>query len=231
MGGRGGASHRQTAGSLVNGQLGRDPRLMGFREFVNYMDADAWHMANSFDWTRWNQILSSAERSGIEEYTSSLYSEINAALRESGSTPDFVQRAIQGAKAGLAKWEASEDFVVYRGANLHWTANLLGGKEDQLSDANFLRSRIGKRVTDKGFMSAAVTESKAWTGPDKVLYKIYVRKGTSGMYVEPVTMSNNEYEYLFNSGSRFVVHEIKTDASGRILSMTLEAMPTKRRRR
>lgn len=231
MGGRGGASHRQTSGSLINGQLGNDPRLPGFQAFINTIDADAWHMSNSFDWTRWNQLLSYAEREGIEEYTSFLYGTINAALRESEAASDYVDRIIQGAKAGLAKWAASQDFIAFRGANLHWTASLLGGTEDQLSDANFLRSRIGKRVTDKGFMSAAVTERAAWTGPNKVLYKIYVHKGTSGMYVEPITQSPGEYEFLFNSGSQFVVHEIKTDASGRILSMTLEAIPTRRRRR
>lgn len=228
MGGRGGASHRQTAGSLVNGQLGRDPRLAGFRVFSDPNDAYNWHTLNNFDWDRWNQMLSHAERLGIQMYTGSYYGVINTALRENQAPDASTRDIINNLKAGLDRWESTEEFITFRGANRYWTANLLGGTEAQLSNANFLRSRIGKQVTDKGFMSSAVTESDAWFG---VKYKIYVPKGVSGMYVDPISRNRGEREFLFNAGTRFIVHEIKTDSSGRIESMTLEALPTKKRRR
>ena len=89
------------------------------------------------------------------------------------------------------------------------------------------KSRIGKTVTDKGFMSSAVTEADAWFG---VKYKIYVPKGVSGMYVDPISRNSGEREFLFNADTQFIVHEIKTDAYGIITSMTLEALPKRRRR-
>lgn len=224
MGGRGGASHRSTAG-----HFGRDPMLQGFRTFSDSWDAYNWHEQNNFDFDRWRQLLTDAERSGIQMYTGQAYKLMNPALRENQAAAAYIQRAIDGAKAGLAKWETSDEFIAFRGANLHWTANLLGGTEAQLSDAGFLRSRIGKKVTDKGFMSSAVSKDAAWYA--EVDYKIYVRKGVSGMYVEPITRSGGEYEFLFNSGTQFKIHEIITDASGRITSMTLEALPVKKRRR
>lgn len=226
MGGRGGASHRGTAG-----HFGRDPLLQGFRDFSDTLSTYNWHEQNNFDWDRWNQLMSDAERNGIYAYTGSLYDAMNRVLRKNENEGAYVQRQIDNAKAGLSKWVTMDEFVVYRGAYPGPTASLLGGTKDQLSDANFLRSRIGKNVTDKGFMSSAVHESDAWTGSSKVTYKIYVNKGVSGMYVDLVSANRTEREFLFNAGTQFVVHEIKTDASGRITSMTLEAMPVRKRRR
>lgn len=60
--------------------------------------------------------------------------------------------------------------------------------------------------------------------------KIYVNKGVSGMYVDAISANSGEYEFLFNRDTRFKVHGIKTNASGRITELVLEAVPTKKKR-
>ena len=42
--------------------------------------------------------------------------------------------------------------------------------------------------------------------------------------------NSGEYEFLFNRDTRFKVHGIKTNASGRITELVLEAVPTKKKR-
>ena len=132
-----------------------------------------------------------------------------------------VANYIAGATAGLDKFEAADDVVTFRGANLHWTANLLGGSEAQMSNAAFLKSKIGKTDVDKGFMSSGTHRSSAFG--NQVQYTIFVHKGVSGMYVDPISHFMGEHEFLFNRDTYFKVHQIKTDSNGRIVELVLEA--------
>ena len=220
MGGRGGGSHRG------GGYLGRDPMFASFRTFATQDEAIRYHLANNFNWSTWN-ALTDEERNGIYQYTSYWYRDINTALREGHTPGGDVQRFIDGATSGLSKWVAAEDVITFRGANLHWTANLLGGTHEQMSDPAFLHSRIGKTVVDKGFMSSGTHTDSSWTAD--VNYKIYVNKGVSGMYVDEISANSGEYEFLFNRDTSFIVHHIKTRPDGRISDLVLEAVPKKRR--
>ena len=121
-----------------------------------------------------------------------------------------------------------DDVITFRGANLHWTANLLGGTEAQMENAAFLRSRIGKTVVDKGFMSSGTHKDSSWSAA--VDYTIFVHKGVRGMYVDPISENSGEYEFLFGRDTEFKVHMIRTGSNGRIRELVLEALPTKRRR-
>lgn len=221
MGGRGGSSHRNSSGIM-----GRMPNRPGFLRFGSQSAAAIWHEANSFSWDQWTRMLSDAERQGIQWYTGSWYSAMNTDLREGTPSSADVQRLIDGATSGLAKWKAAQDMVTFRGANLHWTANLLGGTEAQMSDAAFLRGRIGKTVTDKGFMSTGTHEDSAWYADVK--YTIFTRKGVQGMYVDPISMNKGEYEFLFNRDTEFKVHMIRTNSSGQIIELVLEAKKSKK---
>ena len=206
--------------------MGRMPNRPGFLHFGSQSAAAIWHEANSFSWDQWTRMLSDAERQGIQWYTGSWYSAMNTDLREGKPSSADVQRLIDGATSGLAKWKAAQDMVTFRGANLHWTANLLGGTEAQMSDAAFLRSRIGKTVTDKGFMSTGTHEDSAWYADVK--YTIFTRKGVQGMYVDPISMNKGEYEFLFNRDTEFKVHMIRTNSSGQIIELVLEAKKSKK---
>ena len=223
MGTGGSSSHGRGSGPpMRNAQFGRDPMLPGYREFATQREAIDYHTANNFSMDRWRNGLTGDERQGIRNYTDYWYSEINTNLRE-GRTPDsHVQDMINGATTGLGKFQAAEDVITFRGANLHWTANLLGGTEAQMSDSAFLRSRIGKVVCDKGFMSSGTHQDSSWVAD--VTYKIYVNKGIKGMYVDPISANRGEYEFLFNRDTSFRVHSITTDSRGRITQMTLEAI-------
>ena len=222
MGSRGSSGNHFGARSF-----GRDPMFSRFQAFATQQDAIRYHLANNFDWDKWNALLSD-EQHGIVSYTSYWYSRINTALREGQTPAGNIQQMIDGATSGLNKWAAAGDVITYRGANLHWTANLLGGTEADLSNPAFLRSRIGRTVVDKGFMSSGTHQNSAWSSD--VNYKIYVNKGVSGMYVDAISANSGEYEFLFNRDTRFKVHGIKTNASGRITELVLEAVPTKKKR-
>ena len=220
MGGRGGASHRST-----NGIMGRMPDQSGFLRFTTQDEAIRWHEQNTFNWNQWSNLLTDAERLGIQMYTGSSYATINTDLREGKISSTRIQNLINGATSGLSKWQTGQDMITFRGANLHWTANLLGGTETQMSDAAFLRSKIGKVVTDKGFMSSGTHKDSSWSA--EVDYTIFVRKGTKGMYVDPISMNAGEYEFLFNRDTSFKVHMIRTDSTGKIVELVLEAIKSK----
>ena len=220
MGTGGGASHRATARTF-----GHMPtNLTGFRDFATQREAINWNINHNFAWNVWN-AMTPAERTGIEEYTGNLYGRINTALREGHTPSPGLQNLIDGTTAGLSRFRAAENMMAYRGANLHWTANLLGGTEAQMSDPAFLRSRIGRTVVDKGFMSSGTHTDSAWYAD--VRYTIFVHKGISGMYVDPISLNSGEYEFLFNRDTSFRVHQIKTNDRGRIVELVLEAVRSK----
>lgn len=217
MGGRGGVSHRRGFRTF-----GRDPNPRGFLRFGSQREAIDYHIQNNYSSDRWHNLLTGDERDGVVKYTSYHYSAINTALRERRTPSPEVQKMIDGATAGLAKWSAQDNVITYRGANLHWTANLLQGTELQMSNAAFLKSRIGMTVQDLGFMSSGTHINSAWTAD--VTYKIYVNKGIKGMYVDPISANRGEYEFLFNRDTHFVIHQIKTNGNGRIKELVIEAV-------
>ena len=89
MGGRGAASHRSR-----NGVMGRMPNWPDFLRFASQSDAIQWHEQNSFNWERWNNLLSDAERLGIQRYTGSWYSTMNTDLREGKVSSEAIQSMI-----------------------------------------------------------------------------------------------------------------------------------------
>ena len=90
-----------------------------------------------------------------------------------------------------------------------------------MSAAAFLQSRIGMVVTDKGFMSTGTHQDSAWRADVK--YTIFAQKGVQGMYVDPISRTKGEYEFLFNRDTEFKVHMIRTNSSGQIIELVLEA--------
>lgn len=218
MGSRG--SSCVVTSSRIFGSL---PISSTFRQFSTQYEASNYHTVMNFSQDTWSR-LSNEEREGVYRYTGSWYGDMNTALREGTGTSGRIKSYIDGATEALKKFRAAEDVIVYRGANAHWTANLLGGTESQLQNARFLRSRIGKTVVDKGFMSTGTHQDSAWSG---INYTIFVHKGVEGMYVDPVSSNRGEKEFLFNRDVHFVVRQIKTDSRGRISNLVLEAMYTK----
>lgn len=220
MGGRGGASH--SGRPAPDAMFGTDPMTPGYMRFMTQDDAIDYHEQANFNQDTWDNVLTDMERRGIYAYTGSYYSRINTDLREGRISAAGIQDMIDGATSGLARFHAADNVIVFRGSNLHWTANLLGGTEEQMSNAAFLRSRIGKIVTDRGFMSSGTHTDSGWSAD--VDFKIYVNRGISGMYVDRISANPGEYEFLFNRDTSFRVHRITTDHQGRISGLVLEAI-------
>lgn len=225
MGGRGGTSHRASGG----GFFGRDPNLNGYYIPQNLQEAIDRHLVlGSFSQAAWD-MLTDAERNSIFSYTGSHYTAMNDVLFGKRAASPHVQSLIDYATRGMDKMSASFDFVATRGDSIRDMASLLGGTVDQLSNPAFLRGRIGKTVEFKGFMSSGVHESAAWTHKG-VTTIIKTPKGTKGMYVDPVSANRGEFEFLFQRGARLKVHKITTDSNGQLKTITLEVVPTKKKR-
>lgn len=83
------------------------------QSFATQQDAIRYHLANNFDWDKWNALLSD-EQHGIVSYTSYWYSRINTALREGQTPAGNIQQMIDGATSGLNKWAAASDVITAR---------------------------------------------------------------------------------------------------------------------
>lgn len=216
MGGRGGASHR-VSGAYV---FGREPAFQNVLDLLDVTAATAYHSINNFDWAKW-QGMTDAQKNGVYDYTDYYYGRMNDYLRGKGTISISDQNRIKYATEALDKWATKDNFWAYRGTSISGTAGLLGGTVQQMSDPAFLRSLIGKTVIDQGFMSTAIHQSSAWSG---VRYKVFIPKGTHGMYVDPISANRGELEFLLQRGTRFKVHRVETNSSGALSSLVLEVI-------
>ena len=88
----------------------------------------------------------------------------------------------------INKTEVPEDVWVVRGVDLdrNMTNIDLTGASDGLLD-----SIVGLEMTDKAFVSCGVTEGRGFTGRKPLIFKIFVPKGTKGIYCEPFSAFGN----------------------------------------
>ena len=77
---------------------------------------------------------------------------------------------------------------------------------------------IGTRLTERAFMSCGTHDDSAWDG---IKLEICVPAGTHGMYVDPISANQGEYELLLQRNSTFEVKEVKADGRGRIKTLVL----------
>lgn len=224
MGGRGGSSHSKASGaSMPFAQFGSHD-FSGFYYDPNLRTAEAKQFAEgNFSQAEWDNLKPN-EREGIRKYTGSYYVDINDALFGKTSPSATIKKYIDDATDGLNKLRAKFDFVAVRGDTPENTMKLLGGSINQLSDSKFLQGAIGDVVEFKGFMSSAITESKAWTWKGVTAW-VAVPKGTPGIYVDPVSVNQSEKEWLFNRSVRLRVEEIRTDMNGSLNEVFYTVVP------
>jgi hypothetical protein len=87
-----------------------------------------------------------------------------------------------------------------------------------LSDKGIQNQLIGRRLTEKAFMSTGTAADSAWSG---IKLEVYLPKGTQAMYVDPISNYHGEHEILVQRNSTFEIKEIKTDSKGYIESLVL----------
>lgn len=217
------ATPKATPAPAQKAVSGHDALMKNAVRFDNSRDADDYHRDKNFIQSRWDKDLTENERDGIRTYTSNFYTDMNRALRTDSypglSRISRVRKAIDNATSGLEKTLLAEDTVVYRGmggadAFAAWT----GIPIDQLKDPSVQQRLIGRKLTEKAFMSTGTTAGSAWMG---IQLEIYLPKGTQAMYVDPISHYQGEYEILVQRNSTFEVKRIDTDANGYIKKVVL----------
>ena len=155
------------------------------------------------DADKWKSSLTSEEDFAIRSYTGIGYFNVNNALRgvlgninspvalTGGMTVGAIARDMDSA---LAKSTVRLPFTTYRGVDNRFTQlqNLLKAGD----------GAIGSVLTDKGFVSTTLDRE---TRTDNNIMRIRVPAGAKGAYVESITSSSGEQEFILPRNSRFRV--------------------------
>lgn len=120
----------------------------------------------------------------------------------------------------LSKNLTTRDMITYRATDSNGISKLLGLGEEDLSNKNIVRSLLGERVQDPGFLSTTIIQNAKNTlgkyGDIEV--DISVPKGSQAMYLEPATGitkgSRGLYEVCLQRDSIFQFSGVEMDKSG-----------------
>lgn len=154
------------------------------------------------------------ERDGIISYTGSHYRRMNDALRKGDKALNgaMIEDLIDNCEKGLSHFSMAEDTKLYRGMGSGRTlARALGITEDEAMEAVRSKSIVGQRFVEKGFCSTGVNSGAGWD--KEVVLEIVAPKGTTGMYVDPISRHRGEEEFLIQRGAIFEVREASQDVS------------------
>lgn len=166
--------------------------------------------------------LSEAERHALKYYTGAGYIPINEHLRM-GTAGSLVDYSIKNCTNALSKFRTEEPIMTIRGlgrSDSSLAAFLGASSPSQLADPNFIQSLIGRTVQDKGFMSTGVHDAKAFGG---VKLHTIIPKGTMGAYIDAISESPGESEFLLQRGSvlKIIDYAIK---DGKITDIVAEVV-------
>lgn len=162
---------------------GASTPLTGYRVIPSEKDIPAW-AKNQY------KALTPDQIAGVKTYTGYQYTTMNKTLRAGqASTGDAaLDAAISNARSALASSKVPEDIVVWRGTHMR---NFQQGQ--QLTQIPVSQWK-GRKLDDLGFSSTGIIESAGWS--NQVKMKIYVPKGTEGLYVDPISAHQGELELL-----------------------------------
>lgn len=196
-----------------------DNIIANAKTFSSGSDAINYHTANNFSRNIWDNVLTDDERYAVRAYTGSSYSQMNKDLRMGNYLNSSKKVLIDDCTSALSKTKIADDVLVYRGMGSQKSvARLFGITEAELADPNVIPSLIGKTVTEKGFMSTAITPGRAWSGAK---LEVYLPKGANAMFVDPISQYSGELELLVQRNSTFVVKDIISDASGNVSKIVM----------
>jgi hypothetical protein len=166
---------------------------------------------------RWWNRLSSAEKSGVRNYTGSWYIEMNGALRKGQTPSSNVQGMIDGCRSALYSTSSPMDIVVGRGSNVNSLTRMLGSPSGMAEAANsgtlseYITNKdkiIGTVASDKGFLSTTPVSGGGFGGD--VTYRIFVPEGSHGAYVDAYSRHKGEEEFLLQAGSTMRVVDVES---------------------
>ena len=167
--------------------------------------------------------LTDQEKESIEVYTGGSYSWINKSLRGQNtkwfgtSDPEEREKQAEGIRNNildltniLDKSVLDDDIILHRGMSHAKTlANELGVSNAELENLIENKSIIGLSFAEKGFCSTSIG-GLLEDFEKEVNLEIIVPKGARGMFIDPVSATPGENEFLLQQGSRFEVIDCGT---------------------
>lgn len=155
----------------------------------------------------WKKGITQAEFSGVRQYTSNAYREMNQRLRNHRPHGSY-KTAIQNADEGLKKARTPKEILTQRKSG---PAALDAIDKDLNKNVGALiRNRekyIGGIMSDEAFFSTTV-KTKPLAGGE-LRYVIRIPEGANATYVAPLSLFPSEEEMLINKGARFIINEIE----------------------
>lgn len=138
--------------------------------------------------------LTDAERAALGEYTGDGYEALNKAVRDGAEPPEA-----KALDAAIAKGQAAEDMILYRGVTL---------TPDQTGPL-----ALGTVLEDRGYVSATYDPQTAsmWAGlrhgdAEPTVLRIQTRKGSTALLLDDfATLLSEEHEVLLPRGSQMLV--------------------------
>jgi hypothetical protein len=160
--------------------------------------------------------LTKAETNAVDDYTGSGYAALNKMLREEGFDPakfptSMKTKFVNNLDSALAKGTLTKNIVAHRG----FSAKQI---EEGLNTGSIVK---GTSITDPGFMSTSIKAGGEFGG--NIKYKLYIPKGTKGLYVRKLGVSS-EYEFLLPRNTTVVVRSIKKNGWGQ-WQLEVEVVP------
>lgn len=204
--------------------------MLQAKKFPDREEADKHFRKGTED--LWNEI-SANEKKALYEYTGSVYTDINNALRSGNKASDYIQEYIDNMTNAIDKSRLNEPVWVRRGVSAKGIKGLF---EINDLDRDTIKDCIGKMVTEKGFMSTGVSKESGFSG---INLDICLPQNTKAVYAEPFSMYGGtntdgnwdgketasyigeEAELIVQRGSVFKVKDIIMDDDGMISSIVL----------
>ena len=168
--------------------------------------------------------LTEDEISEIQSYTGFAYGHINKGLREVKGNTDkltgnqsynYSKTAVKNLDRVIEKAPPlKESIELHRGVDIN--AFTKGPLSDLFNDVKTieelyatLKSLEGESLKEYGYMSTSLTTSGAKNNSD-IQLEIIAPKGTKGVYLEPLTSTIREQEYLLKRDSSLKIVEVKS---------------------
>ncbi|UQS84648.1 ADP-ribosyltransferase [Apilactobacillus apisilvae] len=181
---------------------------------VSYPNKSYYYSKKDYDnlyaeGAKWSKGLSKTQYKAVGDYSLSGYNNDNTYLRTGKSKKITKTKAeVKNIQAALKKFNLKKPMTVYRGLNGVGYSKGLNGQKNQ----------VGSVYSDAAFQSTSVDQSAAVkflnssekNANNNILIKLNVPAGYHGAYINSISKSKNEKEYLLNSGKKMVITRIQT---------------------
>lgn len=208
------ASKEFASGEEAEKYFGKQPDRSLRRSNKEEYDRQMDHFKKQSPYGKWSQQITSQEDTSITNYCGPDYSAINGLLRREMTENQVkmwdelgkrkVSEMISDIESAISKFDLPEDIKVFRTC-----------ENDVLEK---LQTKIGSTFHDDGFVSTSVVRKKQASG--NIFMEINIPKGQGvGAWVNPLSGKPEEYEFLLNRGTDFLVTDIGQDGADTIIRM------------